>query len=1091
MDLKREQFVDVLFTAAIVGVGLLIGNPIMAGVVGGIGAELAADLTRKGWGHVRQRLLAESGLLNHDLQQAMVRAFRQAIAYLEQEWWERSPRGVQMKREEPEAFHEASEALKSLRKDAENFCTPDRLGRAAGNDQVQRLLWGDETAVRHALSERLAAYFHGHDPQLVAFINKHLVQELAFRFGEDLKADRPESNRAWRAFQRLLLGSLQAGLGELQAEQKEMSRVLGALTAWAQRMETRLPEERESTGQVALEQTLVDARDQIIIAIGEGVESIARLMRDELDRRSLEIPPPAEPTRPPEVADFVGRESELADYANQLATSHLVVITGMAGVGKTALGAELARRQRNSEAFWLTFRQGGNDSVEALVLELARFLAVSGDEEPWRFLSREMQVRKPYPLGVKIGLGLLLRSFEKGDYVLCFDNFHVVSDDASFRALFEELRDRVVHTRLMPLKIIIMSRHTTGLVDDLGYDDLHGLNSQDARRMVSRAGVGLSSPLFEKLHQRVEGNPQFLKLFITWAKNREWGLAEVERFIEGLPRKRAVRNYLLRNVYQTLEENERRVLESISVFWLPVERMSVEEILMEERVEDVMLTLDQLLNKHVVMEEEEGRLSLHTMVREFAYQMLDRTRERREHRVRMHWRGGGLYEEKGDYIEASHHYFEAGEHGEAVELLTGHSEQLINAGRARQMLEQLVRFERGQLDLEPWVSVCEVKGEVFALVGEFDHAIESLGSILSVVDSQGLPVVDGRRMAEIKRKIGKIYERRGEHDLALEHYKAGISDLGDENAQTVEMARICKDIGWIYNLRGEYDAAIEICLRALGIIEETDYIQDIGDIYNAIGASYDYKGSYDKAIDHYEKGLAMFERAKDRYDVARLNNNLGVVYDIKGDYDRALEYFGKSLTAFKEIGDIHEIAKVYINLGQVYRNRGVYDEAIECYEKSLATFEKIEDIYGLAISYNNLGEIYKDQGEYGRAIECLSHSVEIELKIGYREGLSYSYVTLSEVYLGLGDIQQALEYCRAALENATEIGHQYLRGYCHWVFGKVYLSSMKTWRKAKGNFNEALAIFGELGQESEMAGVLEDMAKLRYDIGDQEAADNE
>jgi len=203
----RHQVADVLFTAAILGVGLLSGNPILASVVAGIGVNLASDLTRAGWGQVCHRLLGESGLRNHDLQQAMLRAFRQAITHLEQAWWQTS-RGRQMRRGEPDTMRITSEAFKQLGEDACVFCAPDHLGRVAGNDQVRVLLYGDAASARAACSVQLADYLHGHDTQLVAFIEKHLVGELAFWFGEELKADRPESNRAWRAFQRLLLAPI-------------------------------------------------------------------------------------------------------------------------------------------------------------------------------------------------------------------------------------------------------------------------------------------------------------------------------------------------------------------------------------------------------------------------------------------------------------------------------------------------------------------------------------------------------------------------------------------------------------------------------------------------------------------------------------------------------------------------------------------------------------------------------------------------------------------------------------------------------------------------------------------------------------------
>lgn len=147
MNIKREQIAEVLLSAGIVAVGFATGNP----VISGIGVNWAADLTQAGWGQACRRLLGESGLLNQDLQQAVARAFQQAIAHLEQSWWQ-TPRGNQMLHNKPEADL-AREAFKMLREDAGRFCTPDHLGRVAGNEQVS--LAQREEARRAAL-ERAA-----------------------------------------------------------------------------------------------------------------------------------------------------------------------------------------------------------------------------------------------------------------------------------------------------------------------------------------------------------------------------------------------------------------------------------------------------------------------------------------------------------------------------------------------------------------------------------------------------------------------------------------------------------------------------------------------------------------------------------------------------------------------------------------------------------------------------------------------------------------------------------------------------------------------------------------------------------------------
>jgi hypothetical protein len=345
-------------------------------VVGGIGINWAADLTRETWNQARQRLLSKPSLANDDLQEALVRSFRQAIAHLEQIWWQ-TPRGNQMRRSEADVAYITGQAFEMLRDDANKFFTPDSLRRAAANEQVRQLLYGDEAVVRRTLSDCLATYLHGHDLQLVSFIDTHLMNELVYWFGEELKADRTESNRAWRAFQRLLLESLQSGVAEMQAEQQETVRALKELGAWAERIAAQPPEERERTGQDALTGMQVSARDQLLemmaresgmtrTTIEAGLEQIARLMREELARLRLDLlsflqghglaeggaPLPVDLRHRfdrllRDYTLFGGRADELAAMRDFLADPQAVYlfVSSPSGYGKTALLAQWARQE--------------------------------------------------------------------------------------------------------------------------------------------------------------------------------------------------------------------------------------------------------------------------------------------------------------------------------------------------------------------------------------------------------------------------------------------------------------------------------------------------------------------------------------------------------------------------------------------------------------------------------------------------------------------------------------------------------------------------------------------------------------------------
>ncbi|MGA9350265.1 MAG: tetratricopeptide repeat protein [Anaerolineae bacterium] len=776
----------------------------------------------------------------------------------------------------------------------------------------------------------------------------------------------------------------------------------------------------------------------------------------------------------PRSGKFIGRKRELDECQAKLDSQNILVIGGTAGVGKTMLGAQIAIQHPQRRVFWHTFHRSLNDNLESVIWALGGFLTTGGDDTLQRFLDLNIEQLKEEGYQLSEALNLLIYSLEQGLYLLCFDDFQVADEDEKINSLFEIFNDRLQNT-----KVIVMSRQAPRFADALGldYEPLTGLNEEDAKALLNRDGIHLNPELFAKLYAQTLGNPKLLELFITWMQNREWKSDEISEFIDRTLGER-VEEHLIRNVYEALSAEEQKLLKAISIFRAPVDKEAIGEILIEEDMENIDDLLDALVHKYVVQESDYGEKFLHSLLVEFCY---DRLRADAPFRTRLHRNAGRYYHGQEDYLEAAHHYFEAREYQKSAEVIIDNSEQLIYAGQSSAIMGQLGKLDSELLDAETWASVCIAMGDACMIAGEYDDAVESYQAILEIEPR----LLGPRKAADVRRKIGEGYDRKGQYDQALKHYNEGIQILG-ENV-SVELARIYGRLSRIYAHQGEYEKAIESARQGLKIVKGTGYEKEISDCYDAIGLVYLRKGDYDKAIQHYRKALKARERIGDKLGLARSYIQLGIACKFKGQYDKALKYYTDSLTTSEEIGDLMRIAVSHGELGFIQDIKSTYDEAIWHYNKGLTLFNRLGNKPLAAITHNNLGEAYRGKGEYDKAIEHLKMALKMYTDFEDKEGLSDVYRILSEINLRQGDIHQAQEYAQEALQLAAEIDSKPYKGCAYRALGKIQAATKNT-DEARRYLDLSLDMFRQLGDKAEIAYTLNDIANFEYDAGDTKTA---
>ena len=164
-----------------------------------------------------------------------------------------------------------------------------------------------------------------------------------------------------------------------------------------------------------------------------------RQTRAEMAQPTAPVPPARRvplPPRLPNTPAFVGRAAELAHLGRLLTTQHCIALTGIAGAGKTALAARLARETgADDRTFWHRCRE--NDGLSSLIRALAGFLWHQRQPALWEAFANTgtdeaARLREP-------PADLVLDLVRGQDLLLCLDDFQHVDSDPRSLELIEGL----------------------------------------------------------------------------------------------------------------------------------------------------------------------------------------------------------------------------------------------------------------------------------------------------------------------------------------------------------------------------------------------------------------------------------------------------------------------------------------------------------------------------------------------------------------------------------------------------------------------------------------------------------------------------
>jgi tetratricopeptide (TPR) repeat protein len=324
-------------------------------------------------------------------------------------------------------------------------------------------------------------------------------------------------------------------------------------------------------------------------------------------------------------------------------------------------------------------------------------------------------------------------------------------------------------------------------------------------------------------------------------------------------------------------------------------------------------------------------------------------------------------------------------------------------------------------------------------------------------------VTSYNNLAGLYQATGRYGEAEPLYQKAL---KIRLEQLG-ENHQDV--AASYNNLAGLYRVTGRYGEAEPLYQKALKISLEQlgKNHQDVATSYNNLALLYQSTGRYEKAEPLFQKALEIcLEQLGENHPyVATYYNNLALLYESTGRYGEAEPLYQKALDIYLEqLGENHPyVATSYNNLAGLYESTGRYGEAEPLYQKALKIrLEQLgENHPAVATSYNNLAELYRVTGRYGEAIAYYQKALEISLEqLGENyPAVAFFYNNLASLYESTGRYGEAIAYYQKAINIALK------------TLGKNHPSTVKF-------ANNYLTMLREVPLEELLAIVPADLRKL-------------
>lgn len=271
--------------------------------------------------------------------------------------------------------------------------------------------------------------------------------------------------------------------------------------------------------------------------------------------------------------------------------------------------------------------------------------------------------------------------------------------------------------------------------------------------------------------------------------------------------------------------------------------------------------------------------------------------------------------------------------------------------------------------------------------------------------------------------LGKLAHRRGEYDRAYGYYLKGLS-LAQKHEDVAAECAMVRGLGDVACSRGHFEDAREYYQEGLLLARKKAASHHVIGLNASMGALHLSQDDLRGAEKHFQRALNWARKAEDSTKIGTLLANLGDLAVRREEYDEAGDCFKESLAHARMAGNEKDVGELSAILGRMAMDHGQDRKAQDYLRDALEVAKKIGDRALIAQTQGCLGVLAMKGGEFYTAKVLLEAGMRLAREIGHRKHTIELLINLGSLHQEENAHPDARSAFKEALSLAIEIEHQ-------------------------------------------------------------------